>query len=99
MQHLECAGANFSSHFRDLKPLADALFGSVDKAQLPTIPGAREAGSVQPDATQARIIARLHDFGLEASWYRDNDSYVPRGLADDDGQGPAYSNYGIQIGW
>jgi len=41
----------------------------------------------------------LKDQGYVVSIEQDGASYVPRGLADDDGDGPAYTNYGFHIGW
>ena len=41
----------------------------------------------------------LTELGYKASWVTDGDPYVPRGLADDYGEGPAYINVGIHISW
>ena len=41
----------------------------------------------------------LKDQGYVVSMEQDGASYVPRGLADDDGDGPEYTNYGFHIGW
>jgi len=54
----------------------------------------------RPDALQARIIEKLRSLGYTVQWMASvGDSYVPRALADDDGNGPAYTDYGIQITW
>jgi hypothetical protein len=56
--------------------------------------------NVDPTPLQKRIIAKLKELGFHAVWHRDTTHvYVPAGLADDNGDGPKYSNYGIQIGW
>jgi hypothetical protein len=45
------------------------------------------------------IALILKDQGYVVSIEQDGDSYVPRGLADDDGDGPSYTNYGFHISW
>ena len=45
------------------------------------------------------VVERLVELGYRARVVLDGDKYVPRGLADDDGNGPKIQNYGIQIGW
>ena len=45
------------------------------------------------------VVERLAELGYHARVTLDGDKYVPRGLADDDGNGPSHQNYGIQIGW
>lgn len=45
------------------------------------------------------VVDKLVELGYRARVVNDGDKYVPRGLADDDGNGPAHQNYGIQIGW
>ena len=44
-------------------------------------------------------IVKLKKLNYGVSWGADGEAYVPRGLADDDGNGPAYINYGIHVGW
>lgn len=54
----------------------------------------------RPDPLQTRIIEKLRALGYTVQWIdSDSESYVPLGLADDDGEGPSYTNYGIQIAW
>jgi|LauGreDrversion4_2_1035121.scaffolds.fasta_scaffold413088_2 hypothetical protein len=48
---------------------------------------------------QKAVVAKLKELGYRAEIKLDGDKYVPRGLADDDGNGPKHQNYGIQIGW
>jgi len=54
-----------------------------------------------PDPLQQRVINALKMaptfFGAE--WRKSGDTYVPRGLANDDGEGPSYQNYCIHIRW
>jgi hypothetical protein len=45
------------------------------------------------------IITKLKELGYTAKIENYGDSYVPRGLADDDGNGPSHRNYGFIIGW
>lgn len=48
---------------------------------------------------QAAVVKRLKELGYNAKIDTYGESYVPRGLADDDGHGPTHTNYGIHIGW
>ena len=48
---------------------------------------------------QHAVVAKLKELGYRANIEMYGERYVPRGLADDDGNGPEYENYGIQIGW
>ena len=48
---------------------------------------------------QKAVVSKLKKLGYTAEIKRYGTSYVPRGLADDDGAGPAHQNYGIHIGW
>lgn len=54
----------------------------------------------RPDPLQTRIIEKQRALGYTVQWLdSDGESYVPLGLADDDDEGPSYTNYGIQIAW
>lgn len=54
----------------------------------------------RPDPLQTRIIEKLRELGYTVQWVEtEGESYVPRGLADDDGNGPSHTNYGIVITW
>ena len=44
-------------------------------------------------------MMKLTELGYKVSWGTDGASYVPRGLADDYGEGPEYINVGIHISW
>jgi hypothetical protein len=48
---------------------------------------------------QKAVVEKLKELSYRAEIKHDGDRYVPRGLADDDGNGPSHQNYGIQIGW
>lgn len=45
------------------------------------------------------IVERLKDSGFGVEITFDGDPYVPRGLSDDEGNGPKYSNYGFMVRW
>lgn len=45
------------------------------------------------------VVDKLKSLGYAVSIQKYGESYVPRGLADDDGNGPAHTNYGFVIGW
>lgn len=51
------------------------------------------------DELQLKVIAELQKLGFNASYISYGDSYVPRGLMDDSGNGPEYRNYGIKVTW
>lgn len=48
---------------------------------------------------QQAVADKLKTLGYRADIKLDGESYVPRGLADDDGNGPKITNYGIQVSW
>jgi hypothetical protein len=48
---------------------------------------------------QQAVVDKLKTLGYCAVIKLDGDKYVPRGLADDNGNGPTIQNYGIQISW
>lgn len=48
---------------------------------------------------QTRLCAALKQFGFGADMQAPHASYVPRGLADDDGNGPSYKHYTIIVRW
>lgn len=48
---------------------------------------------------QRQIHDKLTELGYHVRFGRDGDPYVPRGLADDDGNGPRHTNCGFTIGW
>jgi hypothetical protein len=48
---------------------------------------------------QKAVVDKLKELGYRAEIKLYGESYVPRGLADDDGKGPSHQNYGIQISW
>ena len=48
---------------------------------------------------QQAVVEKLKDLGYSAEIKLYGDKYVPRGLADDDGNGPSHENYGIYISW
>lgn len=46
-----------------------------------------------------QVVEKLHQLGYQAGACRYGDAYIPPGLADDDGDGPKYQNYGLYISW
>jgi len=55
--------------------------------------------NVGPTPMIRATLAELKRLGYAASFGKYGDEYVPRGLADDNGKGPAHQNYGITITW
>ena len=54
----------------------------------------------QPDSVQKRVMELFNELGYVSRWVPQyDDAYVPRGLVDDDDNGPSYINCGIHIGW
>lgn len=52
---------------------------------------------ITPVHRQALDQLKLLGYRTVIKW--GGDKYVPRGLVDDDGNGPIHQNYGIQIEW
>lgn len=65
----------------------------VHVMSIPTYQGS------EPDYKASGAIKTLLEFGYRATWARDGEAYVPRGLADDDGNGVEHVNQGISIQW
>jgi hypothetical protein len=45
------------------------------------------------------VIDELKRLGYVVQYGFYGESYVPRGLADDSGEGPSFQNIGVTIGW
>lgn len=50
-------------------------------------------------STRRSVVTRLRELGYGAVIGLYGDKYVPRGLQDDNGEGPVHQNYGIHISW
>ena len=48
---------------------------------------------------QYGVLKKLEELGYRCSISLKGLPYVPRGLADDDGNGPKHTNYGFNIHW
>lgn len=46
-----------------------------------------------------KVVGELQKLGYKVNYTFYGDKYVPRGLADDDGNGPEHQNYGILVSW
>lgn len=55
--------------------------------------------TITPSPFNRQVIDKLKELGYTAKFGRDGESYVPRGLADDNGNGPKHTNVGYTIGW
>ncbi len=55
--------------------------------------------TVQADPFQQKVMEELRNIGYTTKFGSYGDKYVPRGLADDDGNGPSHMNYGFLIAW
>lgn len=54
---------------------------------------------IEPDTFDKQVITKLKALGYTVSFGFYGDTYVPRGLADDNGEGPVHRNVGFIIGW
>lgn len=59
--------------------------------------GPHEEITVTPFQQQVIDILQKNGFGAKMEIY--GEGYVPRGLADDDGNGPIYKNYALTVRW
>lgn len=55
--------------------------------------------NMEPTATENAAVEKLKSMGYTVWIAKYGESYVPRGLQNDDGDGPKYRNYGFIIGW
>lgn len=58
-----------------------------------------EGSLPKPSILESKAIAELQKLGYSVNYMFSGDSYVPRGLANDDGEGPEYQCYGIRVKW
>lgn len=92
--------------------VADYLKYTVEKEVVKAAEGGKRQvtihlGSLEPfcyldgviTPLQKAVEWKLKELGYRAEIKLYGDKYVPRGLADDDGNGPKHQNYGIQISW
>ena len=67
------------------------------------ISGLWEAKSISylpvENGPQSKVINKLRSYGYVAQLVTDGDRYVPRGLADDNGDGPEHINHVIEVKW
>lgn len=55
--------------------------------------------SVEPTVMQELILQKFSSLGFGCVLKKDGDPYVPRGLAQDDGDGPSYINVCMVFRW
>ena len=53
----------------------------------------------QPTPLENGVLDELKKLGYSVAYDTYGSEYVPRGMADDSGEGPMYRNYGIIIRW
>jgi hypothetical protein len=53
----------------------------------------------KPTPLDKAVVKKLQELGYHANFDINGPRYVPRGLADDEGNGPSHQNYGIKIAW
>lgn len=53
----------------------------------------------RPSTLQQLIIDNIRKKGFGCEFKASGEQYVPRGLADDDGNGPMHQNWNIVISW
>lgn len=53
----------------------------------------------EPTRLQQKLVDALKSFGYSAKVEMHGDAYVPRGLADDDGNGPMHQNHVLVVRW
>ena len=65
------------------------------------VEGLWEAEQYQSRMTpiQRRVKEELEYLGFVVTYQKNGGGYVPRGLADDDGNGPIYYDYVLVVGW
>ena len=55
--------------------------------------------NIAPTPLQNQVMDKLYALGYRVQFTRYGGSYVPAALADDDGKGPKYENFGFAIHW
>lgn len=68
---------------------------AMENRALPTQAALAKAKTAIHD----QAMVKLKELGFSVRFCTYGDTYVPCGLADDEGNGPSYVNYGFMVGW
>lgn len=52
-----------------------------------------------PTNLEQAVMSKLISLGYVVKLMKYGGTYIPRGLSDDNGDGPTYINYGLCVGW
>lgn len=52
-----------------------------------------------PTSLEQAVMSKLISLGYVVKLTKYGDTYIPRGLSDDNGDGPTHINYGLCVGW
>lgn len=80
------------------KPITEAAT-SGQRCVFFHIDAADVNSQIKPTALHKKVMDKLFELGYRVQFSRDGHSYVPPGLADNFGDGPKYTNYGLAIHW
>lgn len=61
--------------------------------------GAEEHSLPKLTVLEQKVLEELGKLGYTTQYAFYGETYVPKGLADADGNGPAHKNYGIVVQW
>ena len=95
----DASGAESDAMLATLEPYIIAA-AKEGKQHCFVLIGSEEAWkTIKVTPIQHQVCDKLNKLGFRVSISKHGSGYVPRGLADDDGNGPKYENYGYCIGW
>lgn len=93
------SGVNVAKEVNKIEPAIRAAAEDGKTCVIHFIDAIRVHNDVIPTALQNRVMAHLSELGYNVIISTYGDKYVPKGLSDDNGDGPLYINYGYVMSW
>lgn len=95
------AGAEVKAYLAKIEPVICKAAKDGNLFVVLYVDGLWEAVQYQSRMTpiQERVKAELETLGFRVTYGKVGDGYIPRGLMNDDGEGPTYYNICLTVGW
>lgn len=93
------SGVEADAVLKTLEPLITAAAKEGKRELFYFLDAERTFNNLPSTPLNKMVLSKLGTLGFNANISWNGDSYVPRGLADDVGDGPLHKNYGYLIRW
>jgi hypothetical protein len=87
------------SQIKPIEQLIKAAAENGESSVVYHIGAVRMGQGIPENPITTNTVRILRNAGFHADLRCETQSYVPKGLQDDSGNGPAHVNYGIYISW